>query len=587
VTELFEPVDAWDHRLALRAPGSLAEINRAGVLTAADVHVADRLGRLGGEGSADVLLAVALAVRAVRHGSVCVDLGGAADVLDRLFGGRCPVELPRTGPWVEAVAASPLTGSALRLEGGLLYLDRYWQEEGTVVADLLARVGRGAPPVDSGRLEAALTRLFPGSSYDEQRDAARDAARRWTTVLTGGPGTGKTTTLARLLGVLAATADAPLRVALAAPTGKAAARMTQALVEAVDREDFPEADRAAVEGLSASTLHRLLGVRPDNGTRFRHHRGNRLPHDVVVVDETSMVSLTLMARLLEAVRPDARLLLVGDADQLASVEAGAVLQDVVNGFAGRPDSPVSRLRTSHRFGDEIGALAGAVRVGDAATAWELLASGSGAVELVDPADERRIRELVEPPATRLRDLARAGNSAGALAALREHRLLCPHREGPFGVTGWNARVERWLQEREGRDWLPDRYAGQPLIVNANDYGLRLWNGDTGVVVGDDDGERVALFDDGGGGRVLSLARLSDVTTAHAITVHRSQGSQFDDVTVLLPEDESLLLTRELLYTALTRARRRIRVVATEAAVRAAVGRRAQRATGLADRLQRA
>jgi exodeoxyribonuclease V alpha subunit len=304
---------------------------------------------------------------------------------------------------------------------------------------------------------------------------------------------------------------------------------------------------------------------------------------VVVVDETSMVSLTLMARLLEAVRPDARLLLVGDADQLASVEAGAVLQDIVNGFQGRPDSPVSELRTSHRFGDQIGDLAAAVREGESDRAWQLLASGSAAVELVDPADEARIRELVEPPAVRLRDRARARDAGGALASLREHRLLCAHREGPSGVTGWNERIERWLQEREGRDWFPEHYAGQPLIVNTNDYGLRLWNGDTGVVLGDDD-EILALFDDGAAGRPLSLARLSDVTTAHAMTVHRSQGSQFDEVTVLLPEDDSMLLTRELFYTALTRARTRVSVVGTEAAVRAAVDRRALRATGLRQRL---
>jgi exodeoxyribonuclease V alpha subunit len=587
MTEIFEPVDAWDRRLALRAVPPLAELNRVGVLTAADVHVAARLGRIGGETSAEVLLAVALAVRAVRHGSVCVDLTGAAEVVDRLLGGAAPVRWPEPDRWADAVAGSPLTGSALRLEGPLLYLDRYWQEERAVVADLLARTGRPAPPVDGDRLEEALARLFPGEAYDEQRAAARACAGRWTSVLTGGPGTGKTTTLARLLATLAASAGAPLRVALAAPTGKAAARMTQALVEAVHREDFPVADRASVAGITASTLHRLLGVRPDNSTRFRHHRGNRLPHDVVVVDETSMVSLTMMARLLEAVRPDARLLLVGDADQLASVEAGAVLHDIVHGFGGRPDSPVSELRTPHRFGDRIGALAAAVRDGHADRAWEQLAAGSAAVELVDPADERRVRELVEPPARLLRDLARGRRTEDALAALRAHRLLCPHREGPFGVAGWNDRVERWLQEREGRDWLPDRYAGQPLIVNANDYGLRLWNGDTGVVVGDDDGERVALFDDGASGRVLSLARLSDVTTAHAMTVHRSQGSQYDDVTVLLPEDDSRLLTRQLLYTALTRARHRVRVVATEDAVRAAVDRQALRATGLAERLQRA
>ena len=591
MTELFEPVDAWDRRLVLRGAGwleagPLAELNLAGVLAAADVHVATRLGRIGRESSPEVLLAVALAVRAVRHGSVCVDLAGAGELVDRLLGEPGRVEWPAPDEWRRAVAASPLTGSALRLDGTLVYLDRYWEEEGAVVTDLLARTSRPAPDVDTARLDGALARLFPGATYDEQRNAAREAVTRWTTVLTGGPGTGKTTTLARLLAALAATADAPLRVALAAPTGKAAARMTQALVEAVHREDFPDADRPSVEGLAASTLHRLLGVRPDNGTRFRHHRGNRLPHDVVVVDETSMVSLTLMARLLEAVRPDARLVLVGDADQLASVEAGAVLQDIVKGFQGRPDSPVSELRTSHRFGDQIGALAGAVREGQSDRAWELLAAGSAAVELVDPADEDRIRELVEPPAVRLRAHARVGDSAGALASLREHRLLCAHREGPYGVSGWNERVERWLQEREGRDWFPEHYAGQPLIVNTNDYGLRLWNGDTGVVVGGDDDERVALFDDAADGRPLSLARLSDVTTAHAMTVHRSQGSQFDAVTVLLPEDESMLLTRELFYTALTRARSTVRVVGTEAAVRAAVGRPALRATGLRQRLER-
>jgi exodeoxyribonuclease V alpha subunit len=307
---------------------------------------------------------------------------------------------------------------------------------------------------------------------------------------------------------------------------------------------------------------------------------------VVVVDETSMVSLTMMARLLEAVRPDARLLLVGDADQLASVEAGAVLHDIVKGFRDRTPSPVSELLTSHRFGDEIGALATAVREGDADETWRLLTAGSDRVHLVDPGDEAVLRDAVEPPALRLRAAALAGDAPAALAALESHRLLCGHREGPYGVGAWNLRVERWLQDAEERDWLPTYYAGQPLIVNVNDYALKLWNGDTGVVVGDDDGERFAVFDDGAAGRTLSLSRLSDVQTAHAMTVHRSQGSQFDEVTVLLPEADAQILTRELFYTALTRARTRVRVVGTRDAVTAAVERRAQRASGLAERLGR-
>ncbi|MFL6021970.1 MAG: exodeoxyribonuclease V subunit alpha [Marmoricola sp.] len=579
MTEVFELLDAWDHRLALGATGDLADLNAAGVLTAADVHVAERLGRLGGEADPSVLLAVALLVRAVRQGSVCLDLARVAEVdPERSW--------PEAGAWAKAVLASPLTGTALRVEDGLVYLDRYWRQEGDVVEDLAARVSRPAPVVDDTRLEAALGRLFAGASYAEQRAAADASVRRWTSVLTGGPGTGKTTTLARLLAVLTDVTDTPLRIALAAPTGKAAARMTQALAEAARAEDFPLADRVRVEGLEASTLHRLLGSRPDNGTRFRHHRGNRLPHDVVVVDETSMVSLTLMARLVEAVRPDARLVLVGDSDQLASVEAGAVLQDVVRGFAGRVPSPVSQLLTSHRFGDAIGALAAAVRDDRADEAWQLLSDGSANVELVDPADDDRIRELVAAPALAVRDAALAGDAAGALAGLEMHRLLCAHRQGPFGVAWWNERVERWIAERDGRDWLPAHYPGQPLIVNSNDYGLRLWNGDTGVVVGEDDGDRSAVFDVGGEQRVLALSRLADVSTAHAITVHRSQGSQFGAVTVMLPEPDSLVLSRELLYTAITRARDVVRIVGSEESLRAAIARPAQRASGLAARLSR-
>ncbi|MFL6173259.1 MAG: exodeoxyribonuclease V subunit alpha [Marmoricola sp.] len=579
MTEIFEPTDAWDHRLALGASGELAELNTAGVLTAADVHVALRVGRIGAETDPHVLLAVALLVRAVRQGSVCLDLGRVAELdPERSW--------PQPGPWLAAVTASPLTGTALRVEDGLVYLDRYWSQEGDVVEDLLARVARPAPPVDEQRVERALGRLFAGPTYAEQRAAADASVRRWTSVLTGGPGTGKTTTLARLLAVLTDAADGPLRIALAAPTGKAAARMTQALAEATRADDFPVADRVQVEGLEASTIHRLLGNRPDNGTRFRHHRGNRLPHDVVVVDETSMVSLTLMARLVEAVRPDARLILVGDSDQLASVEAGAVLHDVVLGFEGREPSPVCHLVTSHRFGDAIGALAAAVREDQPDEAWRLLAEGSVNIELVDPDDETRIRELVAAPALEVRDRALAGDARGALAALESHRLLCAHRQGPFGVSWWNERVERWIAERDGRDWLPAHYAGQPLIVNRNDYGLRLWNGDTGVVVGADDGDRTAVFDIGGEERVLALSRLADVSTAHAITVHRSQGSQFGAVTVLLPEPESLILSRELLYTAITRARDVVRIVGTEESLRAAVARPAQRASGLAARLRR-
>ena len=582
MTELFEITDPADRRLALSAAGLLAELNRAGVLTAADVHVAARVGRLSGEADERVLLAAALAVRAVRHGSVCVDLSAVAEVAPEL-------PWPSYDDWVAAVAASPLVGAGvLRWEFDLLYLDRYWQHEVALCRDLEAQTAKAPPAVDESRLAQGLARVFPGDTYVEQRDASVRAASAWTTVLTGGPGTGKTTTVAGLLALLAEQAAAagaqPLRIALTAPTGKAAARLQEAVAREVAR--FPEADRARLGALQAVTLHRLLGTRRDNGTRFRHHRGNRLPHDVVVVDESSMVSLTMMTRLVEAVRPESRLVLVGDPDQLASVEAGAVLADLVSGLAGRDPSPVVRLATTHRFGEEIGALAAALRDGSAEAVLEVLRGGAAGVVYVEsdhPAALLRSR-LVEA-AVDVRRHAEDGDAAAAVAALDRHRLLCAHRDGPFGVQHWNRQVEHWLAEATGDPLYEPMYVGRPLLVTANDYGLGVYNGDAGVVVRTGDGPRVVI--NGSQGLAdFATSRMSDVETMFATTIHKSQGSQAKEVTVLLPPPESRLLTRELFYTAVTRAEQTVRVVGTEEAVRAAVERRALRASGLRQRLQR-
>jgi exodeoxyribonuclease V alpha subunit len=566
--------------MATGADGRLRELNRTGVLTAADVHVALRLGRLGGEDDEEVLVAAAFAVAAVRSGSVCLDLGSVPH--------RAPgQDWPDARRWLAAVESSPLVGTALHVDAGLLYLDRYWREESHVVEDLISRSAGPPPVVDEDALTAALDAHVADPAYADQRAAVEAACRHWTSVVTGGPGTGKTTTIARLLAVLMeVSGPQPIRVALAAPTGKAAARMAQAVREATEQSGFPaDVDRLSrIRSLEASTLHRLLGWLPDNRTRFRHHRRNRLPHDVVIVDETSMISLTMMARLLEAVRPEARLVLVGDADQLASVDAGAVLNDLVEGYHDRPDSPVRRLTTTRRFGDRIGALADAVRSGDAdAVLEELGRKGAEVVWL----EESALPGLLARQALALRSAAESGGAAAALQTAEGHRLLCAHRQGPYGVGHWNRAVERLLMAATGRDWLDTWYAGQPLIVNSNDYGLGLFNGDTGVVCRSETGGLVAAIGDGktGAGRAMPTSRLADVSTAHALTVHRSQGSQFDEVTVLLPEPSSRILTRELLYTAVTRARRTVRVVGSEEAIRAGVERRAQRATGLAHRLR--
>ncbi len=570
-----------DVEAAIDATGLLRSFNSAGVLDLSDVHVAQRLCALCRETDEQVALAVALAVRALRGGSVCVELPTIEQVVS-----ADDLPWPESTQWLAAVRASTLLGEppVLHLyDDRLLYLDRYWLEEKQVCDDLLTLL-RSAPTVKVPGSE----RLFP-SGFEEQREAAEIALSQPVTVLTGGPGTGKTTTVARLLALVAEQAELSgstrPRIALAAPTGKAAARLAEAVQHEVTQLD--SADRMRLGELHAVTLHRLLGWKPGTSSRFRHNRGNRLPHDVIVVDETSMVSLTLMARLLEAVRPDARLILVGDADQLASVEAGAVLADLVDGLSARTDVRVAALRTSHRFGKAIGDLADAIRVGDENEVLGLLRSGDRHIEFIEDDDPTTpLRSILVPHALRLREAALLGAADVALGALDEHRMLCAHRQGPFGVQHWNQQVQRWLAEETGQPAWSPWYPGRPLLVTANDYGLRIYNGDTGVVVAGADGLR-AVIGSAAGPLDFATSRLGDIETMHAMTIHKSQGSQADEVTVLMPPEDSRLLTRELFYTAVTRAKAKVRVVGSEAEVRAALARRAIRATGLAQRLRAA
>jgi exodeoxyribonuclease V alpha subunit len=556
-------------RQALGATGLLRTFTDAEVLESSDVHVAQRLTALAKEPDETVALAVALAVRALRNGSVCIDLRSVEQQV-----GVEGLPWPDIDAWLAAIEASTLAGTppAVRVEGDLLYLDRYWLEEQQVADDVHTMIA-----VKPEKVSPDIDRLFP-AGFEEQRSAAKIALSQGLTVLTGGPGTGKTTTVARLLALLAG--GTRLRIALAAPTGKAAARLQEAVRLEVDKLD--KADQQALSGMHATTLHRLLGSRPDTSARFRHHRSNRLPHDVIVVDETSMVSLTMMARLLEAVRPDARLILVGDPDQLASVEAGAVLADLVDGLDA---SKLAALKTPHRFGESIGALASSIRAGDIDSAIEVLRAGGEHIEWIDTDQpSEHLRRVLVPQALALREAAILGNAEAALATLDEHRLLCAHRRGPYGVRFWNRQVERWLAEETGEPIWSDWYAGRPVLVTANDYGLKLYNGDTGVTLVRDGVLRAAIA----GAEQLEFAtsRLSDVDTMHAMTIHKSQGSQADEITVLLPQEDSRLLVRELFYTAVTRAKERVRVIASEQALRAAVERRAVRASGLARRLRR-
>jgi exodeoxyribonuclease V alpha subunit len=620
------PPDPFDARLARRAPAPLRAFNDAGVLAAADVHVALRLAALAGEPDPGVLLGAALAVRGPRLGHVYTDLATVRETT--VVDVEEPIDLaalpwPDPGAWTRAIAASPLAAGdgPLRLEGTRLYLDRYWREEREIAAGL--RELAGERDADPAVLADGLARLF-GPGDERQRLAAATAVLRRLAVVAGGPGTGKTTTVARIVALLAEQARAagapPPMVALAAPTGKAADRLGEAVQAEGRKLDVDDATRALLLDLEAVTLHRLLGWRPGSHSRFRHHRGNRLAHDVVVVDETSMVSLTMMARLVEAVRPTARLVLVGDPAQLASIEAGAVLGDVVgpaaNGLrlssaararleaagAGRPEAAepppgatiadgVVVLDREYRFGEGIAQLAAAVRGGDATGALRVLADAPQGVtwieaDAAEPASQLApVREAAVAAGRAVFEAARAGDGAGALDALGSFRLLCAHRRGPHGVAAWQPLVEAWLAAALPGFRPADRwYVGRPLLVLENDYGLRLFNGDTGVVVAGEDGAPAAAFSRGGEVATLSPARLDAVDTVYAMTIHKSQGSQFGTAAVLLPDPGSRLLTRELLYTAITRAQRHLVLVGTEAAITAAIERPIARASGLRELL---
>lgn len=616
------PVDV-DGTVPLQTPDALLPFVDAGVLGAADVHVAAALRRLVPGSSDDAVLAAALAVRAPRLGHVCVDLATVASATGS-GDGTSPLPWPAADDWLRAVRAwravdagdTGDTGNTgddarpLHLDDSRLYLDRYWSDERLVARILRARAEAAPVIADPATLREPLARLFPGEGDAEQRAAAAAALLRPLAVIAGGPGTGKTTVVGRILAIIDSLEPLkPGRVALAAPTGKAAARLAEAVRETVAELPLCDAARARLDALGGSTLHRLLGSLPDTSSRFRHHRGNRLPHSLVVVDEASMVSLPLMARLLDALADDARLILVGDPQQLTSVEAGAVLGDVVGQARRRPamraaaraemaaalghepdgdvtDAPIgdsiALLRRVHRFTGGIAELAEAIRVGEADTALRVLAAAGDDVRWIDadPAtgDTTQVRDPATKAGIRLIEAARAGGDRDALDALGAFRLLVAHRRGPHGVETWNRTVERWLTGAGARPgtWYP----GRPVLVTANDPALRLHNGDTGVIVARTDAPPAAAFAIADRIVHLSPGRIEAIAPVNAMTIHKSQGSQFDTVAVLLPPAESPLLTRELLYTAVTRARRRLIVIGEAASVRAAIGRPVARASGL-------
>ena len=525
-------------------------------------------------------------------------------------------------------------GAPLVFDGERLYLRRYWRDE-TLVANSIRERAAATRPVEAGQARTWLDLLFASqraaAKPDWQKLACAVALRGSVAIITGGPGTGKTYTVARLLALLFAVAPdaAQQRIALAAPTGKAAARLKQsidkALTDLAERvgEALPLRELTSRMG-AARTLHSLLGARPDTRS-FAHHAGNPLDVDVLIVDEASMVHLEMMACLLDALPAGATLILLGDKDQLASVEAGAVLGDLCHdaqsggysretadyvfeasgeelppeflGTAGPLAQQTVMLRHSRRFGGPIGQLALAVNAGDAPAAEAVLrGEGEGALRWIEGAHQHQVVSLALAGYQPYLELLRAGPGAdhedwvrAVLQRFEAFRILCAVREGEWGVAGLNTAIEASLQTagllRRAGEW----YAGRPVMVTRNDYGTRVFNGDIGLTLADParPGSLRVYFLEGDEVRSVLATRLRSVETAFAMTVHKSQGSEFSHTVLVLPEDRHGILTRELVYTGITRASAQFTLVTPHGPVLAeAVARRTHRASGLRRLIER-
>lgn len=502
----------------------------------------------------------------------------------------------------------------LILCGDRLYLNRMWCNERTV-ARFFNEVNQ-AIDVDEAQLSRILDARFPTTDeVNWQKVAAAVALTRRISVISGGPGTGKTTTVAKLLAALIQMADGErCRIRLAAPTGKAAARLTESLGAALRQLPLTDAQKKRIPE-DASTLHRLLGAQPGS-QRLRHHAGNPLHLDVLVVDEASMIDLPMMSRLIDALPPHGRVIFLGDRDQLASVEAGAVLGDIcayVNaGFTAERARQLSRLtgcaipagagtqaaslrdslcllQKSYRFGSDsgIGKLAAAINCGDRSAIQAVFQQGFSDIEkrTLQSSDDYAgmLDEALAGYGRYLRLLHEKATPEAILQAFNEYQLLCALREGPFGVGGLNDRIEQaMVQQRKIHRHPHSRwYEGRPVMIARNDSALGLFNGDIGIALDRGQGLRVWFAMPDGAIKSVQPSRLPEHDTTWAMTVHKSQGSEFDHAALILPSQRSPVVTRELVYTAVTRARRRLSLYADERILAGAIVTRTERRSGLA------
>lgn len=602
----------------------LAQAAELRLLRSLDVQFAQLLA--DDEQPARLLLAACLSAEA-GDGHVCLPLSQLSR--DNLFKGR-HAELAEA---IWQAAGEPQDWSAILsgwsalsrseqaapivLSEDRLYLHRLWHNEGQVARFFQTQPTSQA--FEAEEVRQVLDQLFGTEPDNWQKIAAAVALTQKTAVISGGPGTGKTTTVAKLLAALIRLSEGTLRIQLAAPTGKAAARLTESLGKALQKLPVSEAERQRFPA-DATTLHRLLGAQPET-QRLRYHVGNPLHLDVLVVDEASMVDLGMMANLIAALPAQARVIFLGDRDQLASVEAGAVLGDICRcaeaGYspmraaqlsaltgsevAGNDDSsaPAVRdaiclLRKSYRFdaNSGIGQLAAAVNAGDVKAVEAVFQAGFSDIirQPLQDADayQAMLTEIAAGYQPFLKLISQRADPAEIIAAFGRYQLLCALREGPFGVQGLNKRIEQKLMQLQlirrptgGSRW----YQGRPVMVTRNDSALGLFNGDIGITLFDEEGLLKVFFPlPDGSIKAVQPSRLPTHDTAWAMTVHKSQGSEFDHTSLVMPAQFLPVLTRELIYTAITRARKQLTLYSDDSVFRRAVQLRTQRRSGLLERL---
>jgi len=576
-----------------------------------------------------VLLAACLVSYLYRKGDVCLALQQYAGQLLFGEGDRDPaIPAPELDQWKSELSQSSVVGTPgsfkplILDDQDRLYLHKFWHYEKDLADQLIRRAKTREPAVNIQLLRSGLDRLFNSDDESEdidwQRVAAAMAVFNKLSIISGGPGTGKTSTVVRILVLLLEQhleSNEMPDIALTAPTGKAAARLKDSIAAAKKVLNVNQQVLDAIPD-EAMTLHQLLGARRHTSS-FRHDAENPVPYDIVVVDEASMVDQALMSKLMQALLTDARIILLGDKDQLASVEAGSVLGDICavnqNRYSAEtvrkvaalgidlPESGIiedphpltdniTLLTKSYRFGAESGIayLSSVVNEGNADDAIRILHDETYPdVSLIDPGPGHKIslEEIIRGKTeSYFRDILSAESVAQALDVFNRFRILAAHRRGSWGVERLNQVVEKVLQKRGLIPKYQRWYPGKPIIINVNDYSLGLHNGDTGICLSDESGELKIYFPEEGSHRALAPGRLPDHNSAFALTVHKSQGSEFDSVFLILPAKPSKVLSRELIYTAITRARTDIAILSTETVLRQAVAAKMERSSGLRDHL---